>query len=469
MSIARPGPLPPLLQRYVFSWETMHTIIGGRSAIDLSHLRMAETGVAEAQRFVARYGYDIDNPDQADQIERIRVEALGFIRGVLLPGLAGVVLPEDFDTLPILQLLCLAAGEGRPNGGATPQAVAEFDLRMAWACATLRVMHTIAHAANYFQDNYYSYIRAKVLDRFVAQVHTSAEGSQFLHAKSFDVPLVRFEVKETKPLRSVVVKLLQKQENVAYDLFDHIGVRIIVHTPVDALFAVRALREEHTIMYPNVKPTRSRNTLIELGGYDAHVRQCLLRYQAGELDEQATVDAIHDFVQKPDSEDQLDWNPYSSDKYRSIQFTCRQMIRFANPLFVRLVEAQVIARKHLTGVGLDEMLASLSTVGVAPEIEFFFPYEVQVMDLASYQAATEGRASYADYKARQIASVRQRVMPRVLQLLGKSEPADLYARPGQSKGGAHTAGSQRRFASTGLMPVTSLEELQQFIASREIS
>lgn len=447
----------------------MHTIIGGRSAIDLSHLRMVEPGEHEAYRFLARYGYDIDNPVQADQIERIRVEALGFIRGVLLPGLAGVAAPEDFDTMPILGLVCLAAGEGRPAVAAGQEAGRAFELRMAWACATLRVMHTIAHAANYFQDNYYNHIRAKVLDRFVAQVRTNADGSQTLHAKSFAVPLVRFEVKETKPLRSVVVKLLQKQENVAYDLFDHIGVRMIVHTPVDALFAVRALREEHTIMYPNIKPTRSRNTLLDLEAYDAHVRQCLLRYQHGELDEQATVDAIQQFVQKPESDDQLDWNPYSSDKYRSIQFTCRQMIRFDNPLYVRLTEAQAVARKHLDGAPLQEMLAALSLVGVPAEIEFFFPYEVQVMDLASYQAATEGRASYADYKARQIASVRQRVMPRVLQLLGKSAPADLYARPGQAKGGAHAAGPQRRFAATGLLPVTSLEELQQFIASREIS
>ena len=325
-------------------------------------------------------------------------------------------------------------------------------------------MHTIAHAGNYFQSNYYHEIRERILNRFVAQVRTADDGSQYLHAQSFDVPIVRFEVKETKPLRSVVVKLLQKQENVAYDLFDHIGVRIIVQRPVDALFAVRALREEHTIMYPNVKPTRSRNTLVDLQAYDKHVRRCLTRFQSGELDELATVKAISAFDHKPESGEQVDWNPYSSDKYQSIQFTCRQMIRFPNPLYARLRTAQRVAEKHLQGAALSEMMGTLNTQGVDPEIQFFFPYEVQVMDIASYQAATEGRASYAEYKSRQVASVRRRVLPRVLTLLGLDD-APRTADGGPGKGGAAKPVPLRRaYGSTGVLPTGTLEELRRLIA-----
>ena len=456
------GPLPPLLARYVFSWETMHTIMGGQSAIDLSHLRLTQSGEQEAERFLARYGYDLTNPVQAQDLERIRTEALGFIRGVLLPGLP-VEMPAEFDTMPILEVLRLAAGDREiaiAKDGMTSE------VRMAWACGLLRVMHTVAHAVNYFQSNYYHEIRERILNRFVAQVRTRDDGSQYLHAQSFDVPIVRFEVKETKPLRSVVVKLLQKQENVAYDLFDHIGVRIIVGNPVDALFAVRALREEHTIMYPNVKPTRSRNTLVDLDAYDAHVRACLQRYQRGEQDEMATVREIHAFDHKPQSNDQIDWNPYSSDKYQSIQFTCRQMIRFANPLFTRMRDAQGIARRHLTGAPLDEMLAALTTHGVDPEIQFFFPYEVQVMDIASYQAATEGRASYGEYKMRQIVSVRRRVLPRVLQLLGVPEEPR-FDRESAPPGGAMAKAIplRRAFAATGILPKSTLDELRAALNS----
>lgn len=460
-------PLSPLLQRYVFSWETMHTIIGGRSAIDLSHLRMGNTSREEAWRFLSSYGYDVSIPSHVEAVERNRLEALGFVRGVLLPGLPGVELPAEFDTMPILDLLCLAAGEGKPDLPTTDPRAQAHALRMAWACTLLRVMHTVSHAANYFQNNFYREIRERILGRFLEQVRTREDGSQYLHTKSFEVPLVRFEVKETKPLRSVVLKLLQKQENVAYDLFDHIGVRIIVEKPVDALFAVRALREEHTILYPNVKPTRSRNTLIDLGTYDAHVRQCLDRYRSGEWDEIQTVVGIHAFQDRPSTDAQQEWNPYSSDKYRSIQFTCRQMIRFANPLYQRLRTAQETAKRHLQGDALEELLASLSLQGVESEIEFFFPYEVQVMDIASYQQATEGRASYAEYKARQVASCRRRVMPRVLELLGLD---DNGAAPDQRQppGARKLVRLRREFAATGLFP-SATEELGVLLATRELS
>ena len=460
MGTLRAGPLPPLLARYVFSWETMHTIIGGQSAIDLSHLRLSQNGEEEASRFLARYGYDLHNPVQFQDVERIRTEALGFIRGVLLPGLP-VEMPADFDTMPILTVLRLAAAD--PDIAVAKDGLTA-EMWTGWACGLLRVMHTVAHAVNYFQNNYYHEIREHILSRFVAQVHTREDGSQYLHAQSFDVPIVRFEVKETKPLRSVVVKLLQKQENVAYDLFDHIGVRIIVGNPVDALFAVRALREEHTIMYPNIKPTRSRNTLVDLDAYDAHVRKCLQRYTSGEIDEMTTVQEIHSFDHKPESDDQIEWNPYSSDKYQSIQFTSRQMIRFPNPLFTRMRDAQAIAHKHLTGEPLDEMLAALTTQGVDPEIQFFFPYEVQIMDLASFQAATEGRASYGEYKARQIASVRRRVLPRVLKLLGVAdEPRPDRDGSAAAGGAAKPIALRRQFASTGLLPNASLEELRALL------
>ena len=68
-----------------------------------------------------------------------------------------------------------------------------------------------------------------------------------------------------------------------------------------------------------------------------------MRVRRGEWTDAQTVDAIHTFDRKPDGQEQVEWNPYSSDKYRSIQFTCRQMIRFANPLYERLTAAQAVA------------------------------------------------------------------------------------------------------------------------------
>ena len=387
----------------------MDAVIGGRSAIDLPRLEVADA--AQARAFLLRYGYDINDPHHASVVERIRAEAIGFIRGVLL-GEHDLVVPEWLDEVSIIDLLLEAAvGTVTPDSGAR--------LRQAWACALLRVMHTFAHAENYFQHAYYPQIREAILERFVAQVDTAEDGSQVLRGRRGGVPLVRFEVKEVKPLRSVVLKLLHKAENVATDLFDHIGVRIIVERPVDAIFAVRTLLETHTIMFANIKPTRSRNTLLDLASLREHINRVADAIDGGQM----TVDQVHEalagFEVRPSEHIDLPVNRHSSTRYRSIQFTCRQMIRIANPLWQRLHGTRNLLKDR--GVVIDAELGSaLDLFGVERQIQFFFPYEVQVMDRESYEEAVRGRASYREYKRRQVESVRHRVLGQVMSLQAES-------------------------------------------------
>ncbi len=401
--------LPPLLQRYMPPRGAMQAVIGGRSAIDLPRLELAD--VHQARAFLLRYGFDIDNPDHQRVVDRIRAEAIGFVRGVLLSRL-DLEVPEWLDAVPVLELLLIAAVDPRT----TPDPAVQ--LRQAWACALLRVMHTFAHVENYFQHAFYPQIREAILERFVAQVATREDGSQVLKGRSEDVPLERFEVKEAKPLRSVVLKLLHKAENVATDLFDHIGVRIIVDRPVEALFAVRALLETHTIMFANIKPTRSRNSLLDVDQLAAEVQALAQQVRSGQLDEAAAADRVAGFRVPPGDGGPAAWNAHSSARYRSIQFTCRQMIRITNPLWARLTRAQAAAHELLSGEARERMLEELDLLGVEKQIQFFFPYEVQIMDRASHEEALRGRASYREYKQRQVATVRRRVLGRVMTLSG---------------------------------------------------
>jgi len=402
--------LPPSLERFQFNWDTMHTIVSGRSAIDAMRLRLSGPGAAE--RFLRSYGYDLGRPEHRDEFEDIRTQALHFIREVLLRDRPGVVVPAELTAAPVLDLLAMAATTSSGER-----------LRQAWACALLRVMHTFAHAGNYFQEHYYSEIREQVLQRFVDQVQVDGGGAQVLRGSIFDVPIVRLEVKEAKPRRSVVLKLLHKQENVAYDLFDHIGVRIIVPRPVDALFAVRALRERHTIVYPNIKPTRSHNTLLDLDAFDAIVRETLEAFHEGRITEEEAVTRLAEFTARPPdaSVDPGVWNQFTSPKYRSIQFTCRQMIRLPDPIFDRVMAARRRACDVLDGQALDAILDALPIEGLDREIRFFFPYEVQVMDIGSYEEAIRGRASYDEYKRRQIEAARDRVLGPVLRAMSEHE------------------------------------------------
>lgn len=408
MASDRRNKLPERLERLSFSEGILSTVVGGSSPLDLQHLNLTDRH--EAERFLNRYGYDLGNPDHRNEIERVRSEALGFVRGILVRGL-DLDVPQTLDTRSVLDLLMLAAQD--PNKGDTDQ-----QIEQAWACTMLRVMHTVAHAGNYFQTRFYQQIREAVLERFVGQVRSNENGTLVLVGRTCDVPLVRFEVKETKPVRSIVLKLLQKEGNVAHDLFDHIGVRIIVSRPVEALYAVRALHEQHTIMFANIKPTRSRNTLIDIAALQREVARITALYEQGQIDETSAIASLMAFNQSPAGNAQVDWNPHSSSKYNSIQFTCRQMIRFRNPLAERLSQTRQTLSNHLTGDALQEVLRSLDRLEIDKDIQFFFPYEVQIMDVASYEQATRGRAAYNEYKRRQIVTARGRVMKRVLRLVG---------------------------------------------------
>ena len=70
-------------------------------------------------------------------------------------------------------------------------------------------------------------------------------------------------------------------------------------------------------------------------------------------------------------------NRYSDAAYHSMQFTCRQRIR---------VTDEAGQRQH-----------------------FFFPFEVQVLDEASFRISREGFASHEEYKRRQVAAAVGRV------------------------------------------------------------
>ncbi len=405
--------LPAVLQRYAMERELLAVVVGGKSAIDMLRLRAANA--EEAYRFLQRYGFNLQVLSQRAALERLRSDAIGFCRGVLLAACGDVDVPARFDGMDPLEIMILASRATHTRPGVGEDKTAQ--LESAWACSLLRVMHTFAHAENYFQLAYYQEIRSAILQRFIEQVHVADDGTQVLVGRSCDVPLLRFEVKEAKPIRSVVLKLLQKEENVAYDLFDHIGVRIVVERPVDALFVVRALVEEHTVVFPNIKPTRSRNTLIDIEALAAHVETMAEALAAGAIDEAAALQSVALFASPPETTAQTEWNRHSSANYNSIQFTCRQLIRLPNPLYERLERARDVALATLEGPALATMLASLDTVGVDREIQFFFPYEVQIMDRAANEAASVGRASYGEYKERQVEAVRQRVLGRVLELM----------------------------------------------------
>ena len=57
----------------------------------------------------------------------------------------------------------------------------------------------------------------------------------------------------------------------------------------------------------------------------------------------------------------------------------------------------------------------MKSAGSFAETRFAFPYEVQILDKASYLDSKVGHGAHASYKQRQLFAARRRVLGRLLQ------------------------------------------------------
>jgi uncharacterized protein (TIGR04562 family) len=262
--------------------------------------------------------------------------------------------------------------------------------RGLWACAVLRCMHALAHCQLHFNDRYGAEIRRQILQRFEPHIHMSQTGLTLGRGRGA-IELESFQVRPTKTARAVALKLLHKPENVAVDIFDWVGVRFVTRERFDALLVVKYLREQHVVSFANAKPTRNKNTLIDLEWLRGEMLELQQLQKSKQIAEDQILPALRRKArQRPyPAPPQPAHNPFSAVAYHAIQFTCRQLIRIAEP-FGDLEEAQ--------------------------QVRFFFPFEIQVLDEASFRHSQAGLAAHALYKQRQREAVRQRVLGAILDV-----------------------------------------------------
>ncbi|MEW6055386.1 MAG: TIGR04552 family protein [Bdellovibrionota bacterium] len=410
------GLSPEFLKRYEFDWEVLDVIIGGKSAIDSgTHLLIRST--EEALRYMDCYGYDIDNPIEKAELFGNFQEALSFIRRYFLqpdnPDGLKIEIPRKIAELSdMAQLLTYASTP--QAGGASGQA-----LNTLWACAVIKIMHTIAHIDKDLRSNYIADVQTQILDRFYKFIVNDESGQLFLGRDTRDpdrVELVAFETKPKKSRDSVILKLLHKPENVAEDIFDRIGIRFVTKNKFDAIRVVKFLKDRYVLMPANVKPSRSRNTLVDTTQFSKTLSHLMKEVESGAL---TPGDLQNKIVQlcESDSLGALNpENPHTSRFYSAIQFTCRQLIKIKNPLFddIRALKAET------KGGALPENIAKtvekLDLRNLQKEIRFFYPFEVQILDEASYRESRAGLSSHSNYKKSQIQAAMRRVLGELMRL-----------------------------------------------------
>ncbi len=357
------------------NWGVLDVMLTASSPIDLPRLAIRDQ--EDAERFLRSYGYDLHQPKQAAQLDSLRREALDCLERLFLNPTDSI--PELVRESGPLELLLLASC---PPDLSSQQ----------WACALLRVMHTLSHVSTELSLHYFPAIREQILTPYQALIHQH-DGQFWIGLQDFNLPLVDFQIKAGKERDSALIKLLHKRDNVAADLFDRIGIRFVTHDRLDALLLLHFLREKHLVAFPNIKPRRLNN-LIDIAGLRELINTLKQRYEQLEI----SLEDVERLLRQGASLEHLalqsnqTHNPHSSAEYQAIQFTVRQLVRLpAQP-------------------GQP-----------ASDLSFYFPYEIQIVDQMTHVENMQGQASHAVYKQRQRESARKRVLGPLYQPLSLPE------------------------------------------------
>jgi uncharacterized protein (TIGR04562 family) len=345
---------------YHFPWKVLDAIVAGRSAIDLGGMRMATH--QETLNFIEAYGFDPYDPEDQNEMDLIFQQTVGFISETLLPFRGLDFIPLELPkTFPEMMLLASNKTHGLRD----------------WACAFLRVAHAVAHA-RFSQDvRVLALARTQVFNRFSTHLKVGADGMMVSDGE-IQIPLVRYDFKNAKPWESLVLKLLHKADNVAQEVYDHLGVRFVTPDKAYALLLLKYFRFHHVFAFANIKPSRSINTLVDLDDFKLNFDRLDEAYLDGEISFRQFTQAVHKLGKNPISNDPK--NPYTNLNYQTMQFTARTLVK--------------------TG----------------PQSRAFIPFEVQIMDKEAYESSLSGQATHEAYRARQKEAVCARVFPWLAEI-----------------------------------------------------
>ena len=378
-------------------------------------LRLRE--LDQINSFLEVYGFD-----QSDSVLRAETfgtfqEALQFIRRYFLKegnveGLALSVPASLCGVTNIEDLLRAATWAGR-------KCTYEECL---WAQVILKVMHTILHIDKDLRYNYISQIQQQIFDRFYKYLSRDEGGGLYLKNQSDQgsVLLVDFETKSQKERDSVIIKLLHKEENIIEELFDRIGVRFITNNRLDCLRVIKFLHQHNVIIVHNIKPSRSRNSLIDLQSFKKHHHSVLMMALRNNISEERFQQALNRKVK--DVIDDNYANVHSSRYYRSIQFTSYHLIKYRNPFADEFIglrnQAKSIYEEKGDSDPLAKRVVNMDYSLVSRDIRFFYPFEIQIVDKETRKNNDEGKASHREYKKNQLKSAMKRLFKPLIEHKG---------------------------------------------------
>lgn len=347
-------------------------MVGGESSLDTPRLYVEN--MEEAYAFLKSYGFDIHDPKQEKRLWYFHMRALSFLRERIIDK--DEEIPEvisDPKQLKDIRHLLVWASQKEPS------------VLRRWSCAVLRVAHVFVHSENDLFSYFAEEVQRQILGPIQACVVHEGERVFLKHPFSADeINLKAFEVKPFKTSSSEVLKMLAKPEVVALKVLDKIGVRFITGSLFDAFQVALFLADRHLINFSHVIPDQSSNNLYPLPLFLSTLKElCDQRDQGHPVNFATMNQLLSERWASPEKQDGLlrKENLFSDSEYRFIKFICRKLI-------------------------------TVKREGGEP-FSFFYPFEVQIVDEASYLKNQQGPSNHALYKERQRQAARQRLFPGI--------------------------------------------------------
>lgn len=338
-----PARLRPLEEFRVHDLQALRLILRGKSVLDWHRLDFASED--EARELISNHELRSDEPEDLAFMERIRDEAVGYLRRNF-----SFAIPRPVEEAPVLDLLMMASGKGH---------------RQLCACTILKTMHIIGH-----MTGRELLFRLPVSDRDMFQLVEEKVYRVVGAMLSSGFPITEF-IGGRKNLDSTYTKLLSKPEATASALYDKLRFRIVTRTPEDILPVLLYLTQR-LFPFNYTVPGESTNTLFNFHSLcDAHPHLAPM---------------IASFQGTPDETEVLGDNQFSSATYRTIHF---------------VTDVPVRVPEHLRASAPP----GCETLG--PVV--YVCCEFQVLDALTDSKNEVGDASHDAYKQRQRAAVARRL------------------------------------------------------------
>ncbi len=358
--------------RFQFDPDVLQSLAGGLSAIDNPRLNLST--VESARAFIKSYGYDLNHEKDLNRIWYFHRRALVLLTEKL--GFSENEIPEvlrDRKQLGDISQLLLFASSRRPQDKQLQR----------WSCAILRCMHVYIHSESDLFTSFTEEIQSQILSPFQKAIfHDGSSHRTFLKSSGGErspIELVGFEVKPFKASTSTVIKLLAKPDALAMKVFDKLGVRFITQSLFDSFQVIRFMVEENLINFAHIIPDQSSNNLYPV---DVFLEVCdwISRHSPDAKGEELSGIFEKALAQAGDKAKLFrKINEQSAENFRFIKFITRKLI-------------------HINLPGRENF-------------NFFYPFEIQIMDNKSHEMATSGPSEHEAYKERQRQTARRRVLP----------------------------------------------------------